>query len=668
MAASPTEPGPGEAGATGSLDSEAPAVGTRPAELFIAAVVATTVALVFVWWAWKQGAYFGSVFLPGSLILYALLILLLFGSPLRARLGGPSGVALAAIVALAAWTLLSIAWTPTNDAAVQDAERAILFAALFALGIWCANLSGGRFELPLAAVAVTGAVIGVVTTITLAGGTDVPSIFHDDATLRFPIGYRNGEAAFLMICVWPLISLAISRTLPWPLRALLVGATTMLLELVMLSESRGSLGATLIALAVFLLVSRDRLRVASYLALAAIPVLPAVPTLLDVFQHGGDGPGLIPLMRDSARAIALTSLASAILAALCIGGAEPRINLGRRRTELISRIAAVTAIIAVLVGGGVFVAKRGGPLEFVNQRVEEFKYQGNPNLRPEGTRFGVHVGSNRDDFWRVSLDEGGDHPLLGGGAGSFAPTYLRKRESLESPKDPHSVEMLMLSELGIVGLGLFGAFVVAATIAGVRTRALGPSQALLSAGALASAAYWLAHASYDWFWHYPGVTAPAIFLLGAATAPPMFAARAAFAPRLRYAGIAVFALAALIAVPLFFSQRYANHAYDQYPEDPAAALGDLDRAADWDPYDPTPLLAKGVIEQRLGRDGDAAASFREALDRSPNDYAAHLFLSQALERTDPTAARAEAAEALQLNPLDPEVRVQDRRLSGKKAQ
>jgi O-antigen ligase/polysaccharide polymerase Wzy-like membrane protein len=636
--------------------------------MLVAAVIAATVAAVFIWWAWKQGAYFGSVFLPGALILYALLILLLFGSPLNARLRGVAAVAMAAIVALAGLTLLSIAWTPANDAAVQDAQRAILYAAVFALGIWCCNLSGRRLYLPLAVVAATGVVVGVVITITLAGGTDVPSIFHDDATLRFPIGYRNAEAAFLLICLWPLLTLAASRELPWQLRALMIGASTMLFELVVLSESRGSLGATLIALAVFLGLSRDRLRVATYLALAAIPVLPAVPTLLDVFQHGGDGPGLIPLMRDSARAIALTSLASVVLAAVCIGGAEPRLKLGQQRTQLISRIAAVAALAAVLVGAGVFVAKRGGPLEFVSQRVDEFKYQGNPNLQPEGTRFGVHVGSNRDDFWRVSLDQASDHPLLGGGAGSFEEAYLRRRESLESPKDPHSVEMLMLSELGIVGLALFGTFVVAAAIAGFRSRSLGPSGAVLCAGSLASGAYWLVHSSYDWFWHYPGVTAPALFLLGAAAAPPLFELGVGGAKRLRYAGIAVFAVAALIAVPLFLSQRFANRGYDEYPADPNAAISDIDRAASWDPYDPSLLLAKGVIESRLGREEDAVSSFRDAIDRDADNYAAHLFLARALAPTDLTAARAEVAEALRLNPLDPEVRREDRRLQRRSRQ
>ena len=77
----------------------------------------------------------------------------------------------------------------------------------------------------------------------------------------------------------------------------------------------------------------------------------------------------------------------------------------------------------------------------------------------------------------------------------------------------------MLSELGIVGLLLFGGFLVAGTVAGLRSRRSAPAAAALSAAALTAVAYWIVHASYDWFWHYPGITAPVLFMFGAAAAP-----------------------------------------------------------------------------------------------------------------------------------------------------
>jgi hypothetical protein len=663
MASSRTEPTRGEPGSSGSHpDAAGPAHQSRPSELSVAIVVIATLTGVFVWWAWKQGAYFGSVFFPGAMALYALLILLLLGAPFNGRLNTPVWVTIGAIVGLAVWTLLSITWTDSRVGAVQDAERAMLYAAVFVLGLWCCNLAGRRMLLPLAVVAATGAAIGIVTTVTLASGNDVTSYVHSDATLRFPIGYRNAEAAFLMICLWPTIVLAAESGLAWQLRALLVGSATMLLELVVLAESRGSLPAAAVALTIFLVLSRRRLRAATFLTLAAVPVLFALPTLLDVFQHGHGGPGLLPFLRDAARAIALTSLGSIALAAICVRGVESRLNLGRQRVQLISRVAAVLAIGAVLVGGTVFVAKRGGPIKFIDQRASEFGRVGYPNLQGQRTRFGANVGSNRHDFWRVALDQGRGQLLLGGGAGSFAAAYLEHRRSTESPKDPHSVEMLMFSELGIVGLLLLVAFLGASAVAGIRSRRLGPSAAALVAGALGSGTYWMVHASYDWLWHYPGVTAPVMFLLGAAAAPGILDRASHPGRRIHLAAVPLFAAALLIAVPLFLSQRYASRAVDEYPADTGAALSDLNRAADLDPYDPYPLLAKGLIESRLGRDAAAVSAFRDAIDRQPDDYASHFFLARTLVRTDLADARAEAREALRLDPLDLHTRKLNRSL------
>jgi O-Antigen ligase/Tetratricopeptide repeat len=322
----------------------------------------------------------------------------------------------------------------------------------------------------------------------------------------------------------------------------------------------------------------------------------------------------------------------------------------------LSKITAVAALVVVVVGGAIFVERRGGPIDFLDQRISEFERGGNPNLQGQGARFGVNVGTNRGDFWRVSLDQGEDHPLGGGGAGSFAGAYLQERDSSEAPNDPHSVEMLMFSELGIVGLGLFGTFVVGSALGGFRTWRLGASAAALAAGSLSSAAYWLAHSSYDWFWHYPAITAPAMFLLGAAAAPTLLDPSAGPAWRARRVSAALAGLAIVVALPLFLSQRYADRAYDEYPGDPEAALSNLDRAADLNPFDPQPVLGRGAIESDLGNDEEAISAFREAVDRAPDSYAGHFFLARALAETDRPAAREEAEEALRLNPLDRQVR------------
>ena len=632
-------------------------------ELVAAVLVLAAVAAALVWWALKTGAYFGTVYLPGAIGVFALLAVLLVAAPLRVRVRGPALVAVAALVALACWTLLSILWTSSPDSALLDGEQALLFAAIFALGIWACNLLGRGMALALAPVAAAGIVVAIVTTITLAAGSDVESYVHIDGTLRYPLGYRNADAEFFLICLWPVVALAAERRLAWQLRALLAGAGTMMGGLVLMCQSRGSLAAGVVAVLALLAFSPRRLRTAVYLGLVLLPVLPAVPVLLDPFQRGGDDPGLLPLLRDSARAIALTSLGSVALSALFMRGVEARLRISRQGVKRISWALGVAAAVVVVAGAAVFLARHGGPVGFVDQRIGEFERTGNPSFTGQGTRFGLNVGSNRGDFWQVSLDVAATKPVVGAGAGSFEGEYLRHRRSDETPKDPHSVEMLMLSELGVVGLLLFAAFLVATTIALVRSRRLGPGAATLAAAAAASGAGWLAHSSYDWLFHYPGVTAPAMFLLGAGVAPALLDRDSPRAPRLRalVAGAAV--LAALLALPLWLSQRYTDRAAGSWTQDAGAAYDDLDRAADLDPFSTAPPLTEGVIAARLGSHERAVSAFGEAIDREPDNFAAHFLLAREQETVDPAAARAEVEEALRLNPHDSAARELQQRLA-----
>ncbi len=613
------------------------------------AVLFVPITALFAWWGLDAGAYFGPVFYPGEIGILALLAILLLSAPLRTRLAGAPAVALLALLGLAAWVLLTIIWTPTREVAVSDTHRVLLYAALFMLGIWIVGLLGERRELALLPVALAGVVAGVVTVVTFGHGSDFSSYLHDDATLRFPVGYRNANAAFWLISAWPLIALAARRRFPWPVRALMVGAVTMLLELTVLSESRGSIPAAVLALVVLIALSRQGLKIALFVALAAIPVVPAIPTLLDVFQHGAADAGAIPLLHDSAQAILLTTLASVGLAAVYLALVEPRVSIGRRALTRLSWVAAAIAIAVVLAGGAVFVSSHGGPTGFISQRISELK-EGTPDLRSQGTRFGVNVGSNRGDIWRVALNEWKRDPIRGGGAGSWQIEYLREKTVTTTPHDPHSVEMLMLSEFGLPGILLFVAFVVAAVVAALRSRRLGPASVTLVAGALAAATQWFVQASYDWLFFYPAVTAPAIFLLGAAAAPAVrpVAARIRLAPRAP--ALALLAVTAVAAGALYVSERYTDRGEAEWRTDPLGAYDDFDRAASIDPYAVEPLISKGSIARAVGDELTAAEAFREAIDREHDNFTAHYFLGLTLLRSNPALAGRELRTAQRLQP------------------
>ncbi|MGH2987966.1 MAG: hypothetical protein ACRDLO_14950, partial [Solirubrobacterales bacterium] len=202
----------------------------------------------------------------------------------------------------------------------------------------------------------------------------------------------------------------------------------------------------------------------------------------------------------------------------------------------------------------------------------------------------------------------------------------------------------------------------AAAAGAIRARGSTRSAAALSAVALAAATYWLVHASIDWLWAYPAVTASTIALLGAAAGAGLPAAArrpSRLARGLLLAGLAALALS---AIPPFLSQRYVNRAFDDWRSDPERAYQDLDRARSLNPLSDSPLLAEGAIARAAGDRGRALRAFREAIAKRPEEWAGHYVIAVLLLDADRPTARKEAAVALELNPLDRGVRALARRL------
>ena len=613
------------------------------------------VAAVLSWWGLKSGAYFGVVFLPGTIVLLLLLALLLVFARWPARLEGGGRVALVALLALGVWTLISGLWSPAPDTAVADAQRVAGYAVLFVLGLWLCLLLGRRLILALAPLAGAGAVVALGTLIALWAGSSSEDFFETDATLRYPLGYRNAVAAFFLIALWPMIGLAASREIDWRWRAALTASATLAIELAVLAQSRAAPFAAALALIVLISLHPARLRVLMWFAAAVIPAAIALPWLLDVFSNeGGNTAASIPPLHSACRAMAATTVLS-----LCSGGLlaffEPELAIGERGRKIWTRVAIGLAVIAVVAGGAVLIAK-GGPVKLVNKAGDELS-AGTPDLGPQGSRFGIDFRTGRGGFWHVAWDDFKREPLRGDGSGGFRHSFLVHRDvSGVQPEDPHSVEMLMLSELGLPGILLFAAFIGGSVVAILRARRLGPSAAALSATVLAAAAYWLVHASVDWFWSYPAVTAPVAFGLGVAVAPMCLRADSTdMARSWRAGGVVAAAFVALTMVPFFLSETYANRGIRTGTTDTQAAYADLRRAADLNPLSSFPLIGEAFIASDAGDPSRALSALKEAEDRTPDDWQPYYLEAKVLERSDPAAARAAIERATKLNPLDPDV-------------
>ncbi len=609
---------------------------------------------VLAWWGWKSGGYFEVVFLPGTMILLGLVALLLLFAPGLVDFRGPALVSLVALGALAAWTLISGIWSPVPAVAFSDAQRAAGYIAAFVIGAWTCVLLGRRMLLAMGPLAVAGAVVGFVTLLVLWTGSNSRDFFETDATLRYPIGYRNAEAAFFLMALLPAIVLCASRELSWPVRGILLGSSTLMIELAVLAQSRASIFALPIAIAVLLIAHPDRLRVLGWLGLAAIPAALALPWLLDVFQRDADNTiAEIPPLHTACVAMAITSVLS--LALGCLGARygsgfrlpdRARVGIGR------GLLAALGVVL--LIGVVALFRSDGGPSGFVSRHVDQLT-AGTPDLASQGSRFGLNVSSDRGEFWRVSLDDFDRHPLDGDGAGGFRASYLLHGITGVQPEDPHSIEMLMISELGLPGIILLLTFIGGGVVAAIRARRRGPEAAALAAGALAIGAYWLAHASVDWFWSYAAITLPVPFAIGAAAAPALRREEAGERTPLRTGLAVAAALVAVTMLPFFFSEHNTDRALRTWHSDLAGAYTDLDNAADLNPWNSRPLEAKAAIANANGDRAVALRAVDEGVKRTPEDWILYYLRAQAQGKADLAGAAQSLARARQLNPNDPEI-------------
>lgn len=635
--------------------------GVEPAALILLAVLAG----VWSWWAWQEGAYFGVVMLPGTIAVCVAAALLAALAPWRLdlRLSRPVAVALASLAGLGVWTIVSALWSPAPDTAVADGQRVLFYALAFGLGLWFCSLLRERVELALAPAAIAAGVAGIATLIALATG-DHPRDLLEDGTLDYPLGYRNANAAFFAIALFPAVALAASRELDWRLRGLSLGAATLALDLFLLSQSRGSLPAIAAAVIVFALACPFRIRALCWLALAVLPAIAILPSLSDLYQVANDGGTIATVaeLRSTASAAAMTAVIATVLGALCarFEARLPGIGSTSGRGNRAVAVAIAAAVVLAVLGFAVAV---GNPIGWVDDRVDEFTAGGTPDVSREASRFTFNAASDRYDLWRVALDDLAEHPLAGDGAGGYEYSYSQKREvPHQDARDAHGVGFELGAELGLVGLALFGAAIVGSLLGALRARRIGAGPAALTGAALASAAYWLVHSSIDWFWAYPGVTAPTLALLGAACAPAVVAPRSQPSWATRGWLIAALAALAISAVPPFLAERYVDDAYEVWRQDLGAAYDDLDRAASLNRLSDAPLLAEGAIARRLGDRGRAIAAFEAASERRPDGWAAHYLLAELNAPSDPALAREQIAVALALNPLDPEVRRLARRL------
>jgi tetratricopeptide (TPR) repeat protein len=645
-----------------------------------ATVPALVAMALFVVWATSQAGYPVTHWAPGGLIVLALLGITLgvVGLDVKA-VPLPVKIAVGCLAGYTALSFASILWAAVPGDAWEGANRTLLYLLVFALfALWPQQGRSAALLLGVWVLAMIALAAFVALHVNAAAGSPARlAILVPGGRLVYPSGYANANAAQWLMAFWPALLLAREARLHWSVRGLLAGGAVLLAGVALLSVSRGSLYATPVVLVLVFALLPGRVRTFALLVPVAAGIAAFAPSVLRVGERLEGG--------QNAEAAVHTAVTAMLLAALVVGlvvalGAaiEQRRSFSASTAGRVRRglgALAILTLVAIVIGG---LAAAGNPVKRIEHGWHTFKVGYAANSK-SGNRLVSGLGSNRYDFYRVALDEFAAHPLVGIGADNFQQQYLAHGRSEETPHYPHSVELRTLAETGLVGallalVGLGAALVAAAR--GLR----GPDQLgrAVVAAALVGFGYWVVHGSFDWFWEFAGLGAPAFALLGLAcglaprtplaSGPPAggvdrVAAASSASGRWRSAGLrrltigvgaCAAVLAALSLVAPWLSQLEVESAARVWPHAPQTAYTRLNDAASLNPLSDEPYLVAGSIALRFGDLARADHEFALALERSPGDAYATLERG-AIASTEGNrrAALALIERAARLNPRDP---------------
>ena len=462
------------------------------------------------------------------------------------------------------WQAASIAWSIQPARSWDYANRSLVYLAFAAVGA----LLGGVAPRKLAYAA--AALLGALFVWALAAKV-VPSLHSDYgrlARLRYPLGYWN-ELALLAAAAVP-IGLWLARRARLAAGLLLYAAVVV----VVLTYSRVGIVLSVAVAVAYLVLDERRLDTVAVLAVAWIAG--AAVAGIGLLLPGVSDDGQAHSVRvDDGLLFGLVLVAGAAAVALAL-----RFVVTRAVNLRVARAVAVVLAVLVLAVLVASVVRAGGPGAWVSDRWHEFSNPVSSQLANTPGRVVSTSSSNRWRWWQEAWNAFTDHPAQGTGAGTFGLTDRIERDSPLAVVEPHSTPLQFLTELGLIGLLLYGALVAA-----VARRMFLPLGLALAVAVL--------HSFGDIDWDYLAVQGPLFLLVGALLAGPPVARRGWLLPAAAF----VCALAAVYSLgsPWLSEQRY-NAALDT-----AASLnliGARDRAQSAHSFNPLavePLWLLGAL-------------------------------------------------------------------------
>jgi O-Antigen ligase len=524
-------------------------------------------------------------------------------------------VALGLFAAFVCWSGLSILWSIEPDRSWDYFNRGLGY-----LGFAVVGLALGAY-VPRAPRAWAYA-LSVVLALALAWallGKAVPALGSESgriARLSEPIGYWNALALLFDMALPLALWLAARREHPHWLRAAGVVYVYALVVGLLLTYSRGGVGAAAVAVAAWLVLGRPRVESAAALLLGGSAGLGVAVWAFSRPGLSEDLQAHSVRVHDGAWFAVVFTLATVAVGAVGYAGSivEERRPLTADRRRLVGRAAlavlaagACVAVVALVVES----KPQGWFREFTVQPT-------NPSQTVGPGRLANVSSTSRWQWWKEAWQAFEEQPLRGTGAGTFELTHRLLRSNSIVVTEPHNVPLQFLSETGVVGfllaLGSVGAAAVG--VAGTLRGPPGPDRVAAVALGVLGLAY-LVHSILDFDWDFVAVTAPFFLtvgvLLGHGTAP-VAERRVFLAPLPAAVAIAV----ALSLLTPWFAKRTTESAEAAIGDGRfVQALRDARDARSLNPLALQPVLVQAAAEAQLGNLGAAGRLYVNAVRLQP---------------------------------------------------
>jgi O-antigen ligase len=541
---------------------------------------------------------------------------------------------------LVGWIALSLLWTTVLPDTVLEVERVLVYLAAAAAGVLLLR----RRSVAAVVLGLWGAQV-VVTTYAL-----ITRLFPDQFgtfdpisgyRLSDPLGYWN--ALGILAAIGWLLAVGLAARSGPLVRCLAAGSTVIFALALYFTYSRASWIALVAGLAIAIALETRRLQlITTALVLApwsitAIAVASTSPALTHqsaaLSAASRDGHGLA--------AIAIGLVVAASLTILFVDWLASFVSVpyGVRRVYAGTLLFLLVAFLIVVFG------RYGFPPTLARKAYDSFNVTGTTGDDLNSRLFNLS-GSGRAENWHTAWQEVSEHPVLGGGAGSYAQFWFQHRRVDWTMHDAHNLYLETLAELGPVGLFLL-LLTLLVPFGAVRRARSSPLIAVVCGAYVA----FLLHAAVDWDWEMPAVTLTGLFcaivLLAAGRRdrePRALRSAVRIGGVAAVAGLFAFALIALLGnSDVSASSKSADGGHY------ARAQSQARQAMSFVPWSAEPWRRLGEAQALSGDLAAARISFRRAIEKDRRDWT--LWYELALASRGVERQRA-LAQASRLNPRD----------------